>query len=70
MPCMHVALLQFFTSTAAALPCELGPDGKTPVKRAQAQPSAWQPFLKPSKYEQAWQRRVQAQKEAKDSRQA
>ena len=51
-------VLQLFTNTAAALPAEVGADGKMvrPAKQL-----GIMGFLG-SKYEQAWARRVQAQK--------
>ncbi len=71
--------VQFFTNAAEALPCELGPDGKTPVTRPQGarqqgraaqqggqqqgQQQAWR-FAAPSRFQQAWDRRVQAQRAA------
>jgi hypothetical protein len=52
---------QFFTSTAAALPCELGPDGKTPVRGSQQEQQQkageWQSWLQPSRFQAAWARR-------------
>jgi hypothetical protein len=58
-PCFH-ASTQFFTSSAAALPCEVGPDGK-PLLQKQQKQQAWT-WMQPSKTEQNWARRMHAQK--------
>jgi hypothetical protein len=50
--------LQFFSSAAAALPCEEGQPARK--RRQQNNPFS---FLEPSKIQQAWQRRVQAVRE-------
>lgn len=52
---------QFFTSSAAALPCEIGSDGK-PLLQKQQKQQAWSSFMQPSKTEQNWARRMHAQK--------
>jgi hypothetical protein len=60
-------LLQVFTNTAAALPCELGPDGRTPVTStttttpSRAQGPDWCGPL--SKFQQAWAQRVWSAKQ-------
>lgn len=59
-PILAFVLLNFATSTATALPAEVGPDGK--MLRATKQhvgPVGWMQ----SKYEQLWARRVQFQKQ-------
>ncbi|KAJ9506202.1 hypothetical protein QJQ45_014802 [Haematococcus lacustris] len=67
-PILAFVALNFFTSSAAALPCELGPDGKpaAPAKpgsqlhlqqQRHVGPLAW---IQPSRFQQAWARRVQA----------
>ena len=58
--CPGIVQLQFFTSTAAALPCEVGPDGRPLMRKQQQQ--GWQQWLQPSKYQQAWARRMERQK--------
>lgn len=57
-PILAFVTLNFFTSSAAALPCELGPDGKP----ARSQRQGWQQWMPPSPYQQNWARRVEAQK--------
>jgi hypothetical protein len=58
---------QVFTNTAAALPCELGPDGRTPLTpdtgatAPRAQGPDWVGPL--SKFQQAWGQRVWAAKQ-------
>lgn len=59
--------VQFFTSTAMALPAEIGPDGR-PL-RPKRQEQGWTQWLQPSRYEQMWQKRVAAQKAAKEQQQ-
>jgi hypothetical protein len=67
MTCLVLLFVQVFTNTAAALPCELGPDGCTPVSGAQQQQqqqqqmggSEWLPI---SKFQRAWAQRVQGAK--------
>ena len=62
--CVYV---QFFTSAAEALPCELGPDGKTPVRAVQKpQQEGLASWMQPSKYQQVWANRMAAQKSAKE----
>jgi hypothetical protein len=51
-----LSCLQFFSSAAAALPCE---EGQPARKRRQQQNNPFS-FLEPSKIQQAWHRRVQA----------
>jgi len=63
-PILAFVTLNFFTSAAAALPAELGPDGVTPGPRKQ--PEGWQQWLQPSRYEQLWQRRVAAARAIKE----
>lgn len=54
---------QFFTSTAAALPCELGPDGQpAPSKAQQQQRQSPFQFMQPTRLQAAWQHRVNAQR--------
>lgn len=69
----NVLLLQVFTNTAAALPCELGPDddaagrGSAAAGESSSQPgSNRRPFLDwlpASKYQLAWAQRVNAAKQ-------
>lgn len=66
-PILAFLLLNFLTSTAQALPAELGPDGRTPVAAAKRQQSplanvAVPDWLRPSKYEVAWRNMVAAQR--------
>lgn len=49
-------LVQLFSSTAAALPAEVGPDGKL------VQPVSTPPFAFASKSVMAWRRRMAAQR--------
>ncbi|KAG1668998.1 hypothetical protein FOA52_000591 [Chlamydomonas sp. UWO 241] len=60
-PILAFVTLNFFTSTAQALPCELAADGKTPVRgsqQAQAHKAGeWQAWMQPSRFQAAWARR-------------
>lgn len=58
-PILAFVTLSFFSNTAAALPCEVGPDGQPAKPKAKPSPMNW---LQPSKFEQMWQRRMAAQK--------
>ena len=73
-PILAFVVLNFFTSTAAALPCEVGPDGQPvkgqqlkPQQECQARSNPFQ-FLQPSRLQQAWHNRVAAQRAAKEQR--
>jgi hypothetical protein len=58
---------QLFTGATAALPCEVGPDGR-PVRAAGSRQAASGPlgFLQPSKYQAMWEKRVAAQRAARE----
>jgi len=57
-----VFVLQLFSSTAAALPAEVGPDGKL------LQPASTPPFAIASKSVLAWRRRLAAQRSRRQQR--
>mmetsp|Transcript_19298 Transcript_19298/g.33315 ORF Transcript_19298/g.33315 Transcript_19298/m.33315 type:complete len:209 (-) Transcript_19298:538-1164(-) len=65
-PILAFVALNFFTSTAAALPCELSGEAE-PAHGNQQQPKSAGLFGygQPSQFQQVWQRRVQAQKAAR-----
>lgn len=62
-PILAFLTLSLFSNTAAALPCEVGPDGKPCMPKAKPSPWSW---LQPSKYEQMWQRRMAAQQQRQE----
>lgn len=56
-------LLQVFTNTASALPCELGPDDQVTGahgsdQRTNKQPKGMLDWLPASKYQMAWAHRI------------
>jgi YggT family protein len=65
-PILAFVTLNFFTSAASALPCEVNPDGQPLMQRKQEQQTAgpfW--FMQPTRLQQAWQHRMAAQRAAK-----
>eukprot|EP00197_Chlamydomonas_leiostraca_P013002 CAMPEP_0202865898 /NCGR_PEP_ID=MMETSP1391-20130828/6651_1 /ASSEMBLY_ACC=CAM_ASM_000867 /TAXON_ID=1034604 /ORGANISM="Chlamydomonas leiostraca, Strain SAG 11-49" /LENGTH=206 /DNA_ID=CAMNT_0049545789 /DNA_START=9 /DNA_END=629 /DNA_ORIENTATION=+ len=60
-PILAFVVLNFFTNTAAALPCEVAPDGR-PLRKAPEPASNPFSFLQPSKFQQLWAKRVDAAK--------
>lgn len=58
-PILAFVLLNLFTGATAALPCELGPDGRSPRQAASSSPMQW---FQPTRYQEAWARRMQGQK--------
>ncbi|KAF5831257.1 YGGT family-domain-containing protein [Dunaliella salina] len=63
-PILAFITLNFFTSSAAALPCEVGPDGKPLLPQQQQQQQQRNPFqfMQPTRLQAAWQNRVNAQR--------
>eukprot|EP00878_Enallax_costatus_P002114 GHUV01002282.1.p1 GENE.GHUV01002282.1~~GHUV01002282.1.p1 ORF type:complete len:198 (+),score=52.08 GHUV01002282.1:249-842(+) len=62
-PILAFVLLSVFTNTAAALPCELGPDDEVAgasnsSQRANKQPKGMLDWLPASKYQRAWAQRM------------
>jgi hypothetical protein len=67
-PYLPRSIPQLFTGATAALPCEVGPDGR-PLRPARSQ-QAGGPFgFVQSKYQALWERRVQAQRQAREQQQ-
>lgn len=65
-PGLLLVMLQVFTNTAAALPCELAPDDEAAAASAAARKSSSRPiidWLPASKYQVAWAQRVMGAKQ-------
>lgn len=63
-PILAFVVLNFFTSSAAALPCEMGSDGSPAKASRSSNPFS---FMQPTKLAAAWERRMAAQRAARDS---
>lgn len=64
-PILAFIVLDLFSNAMGALPCELGPDGRTPVMQKQRQFR----MLNPTPAMEAWARRAEATKQRKQQQQ-